>query len=217
MWSLPALLTRRARDACRRFSSPPSRSRSAARSARRPGVAAAGRARGLRQQPECGRSASAACSAITRSTSWRCGSRRPPRRSSSTTSGRCSSCCSRPCCRTSGCALIMSRASLLGLAGTVVLFVGRGGWRSPPSIAGLCGGLRRRLRLGDLFGAVAPLCRRADRCGRGLLPGDRGAVGHLPPAVRDDGVAGRAAANGSRCWRSASGRWARRSMPGTSA
>ena len=83
--------------------------------------------------------------------------------------------------------------------------------------AGLRRGLRRGLHLGDLFGRLAPLCRCAERRGRGVLSCDGGAGRDLAHGVRADALAGDVSANGSRSWRSASGRSARRSMSGTSA
>ena len=107
--------------------------------------------------------------------------------------------------------------AVLGLAGTVLLFAGNSGsFRAGPG-AGSDRGLRRGLRLGDLFGAVAPAEIGADRCGRRLLRGDRAARRAGACAGRDHGVAGDDCCNGSRSSRSASVRWVRRSTPGTSA
>ena len=68
--------------------------------------------------------------------------------------------------------------ALLGLAGTVLLFAGNSsGGFAPGQLPGLDRGLRRRLRLGGLFGDVAPAEIGADRCGGGFLPRDRAACG----------------------------------------
>ena len=75
----------------------------------------------------------------------------------------------------------------------------------------------RRLRLGGLFGDVAQAQGGADRRGRRLLPRHRAAGRARAWHGRDHGVAGDDAGSGSRSSRSASARWAPRSMPGTSA
>ena len=219
MWSLLSLLTvasgaraavpARRDDVCR----------SAARSVPRPGSSRARRVAARCSSPgRSGRSASADCSAITRCSFSRCGSRRRPRRNSSTTlwpllivlfsallPGERLKCASR-----------RGRADRARRHGGAVRRARRHQLRAGLS-AGLCGGVRRGVHLGDLFGAVAPLRRGADRYGRGLLPRDRGARGALPSAVRADPLAADrgAVARGRR--RSASGRSALRSMPGTSA
>ena len=137
---------------------------------------------GRRRRPW--RSASTACSAITRSTlppsSWR----RRRRRTCSTRCGRCSSCCSPALLP--GHRLRMNHVigALLGLAAAALLVwsTDRRGRRlrhSQPARLRLCA----RLRAGvvELFGGVAPAGRRAQRKPRGLLPGDRGAGLRLQP------------------------------------
>ena len=79
--------------------------------------------------------------------------------------------------------------ALLGLAGTVLLFAGQDGLCAAAEQSRACRGVRRGLRVGDLFGDVAQLRGGADRCGGGLLPRDRAARRALPSGVRDDGVA----------------------------
>ena len=108
--------------------------------------------------------------------------------------------------------------ALLGLAGTVLLFAGNSQRRlcAGPD-ARIDRGLRRGLRLGRLFGDVAQAQIGADRCGGGLLPGDRAAGGAGAWHGRDHGLAGDARRNGWRSRRSASARWVRRSTPGISA
>ena len=83
--------------------------------------------------------------------------------------------------------------------------------------AGISGRVHRGLRLGDLFGGLAAACACADRCGGGLLRGNGAARRCVPSDAGDDRLARDCWRNGWRCWRSASVRWALRSMPGTSA
>ena len=74
--------------------------------------------------------------------------------------------------------------AVLGLVGTIVLVAGRAQLGFAPEFhSRLLRGLRRGLRVGDLFGAVAPLRRGADRCGGGLLSRDRRARGDLPSGI----------------------------------
>ena len=67
----------------------------------------------------------------------------------------------------------------------------RRAWFRAARSAGLCRRLRRGVRLGDLFGGVAALRRRAERCRGRLLSGDGAACRAVSSVVRDDGVAAR--------------------------
>jgi hypothetical protein len=107
--------------------------------------------------------------------------------------------------------------AMIALAGTVVLFVGRGGHHLRAGLpAGIRRGVRGGVHLGDLFGAVAPLRRGADRYGRGLLPRHRRARCRLP-LLFEQTQWPKTAGHGSRSRASASDRWVLRSTPGISA
>jgi EamA-like transporter family len=74
---------------------------------------------------------------------------------------------------------------LLGLLGTIVLFLGRGGLAfATEYLPGFAAAF-----VAAFVWSTYSLFRRADRCGRGLLPGDVRPLGDLPPAVRGDGMA----------------------------
>ena len=78
-------------------------------------------------------------------------------------------------------------------------------------------GVRRRLRLGGLFGDVAQAQGGADRCGRRLLPRRPRCWLRWSMAWSRPRSGRRPRRSGSPSSRSASARWAPRSSPGTSA
>ena len=92
----------------------------------------------------------------------------------------------------------------------------RGGF-APGQVPGLDRGVRRGLRVGGLFGDVAQAQGGADRCGGGLLRGDRAARGAGACGWSRTRYGPRRRRNGWRSQRSASARSAPHSMPGISA
>ena len=79
--------------------------------------------------------------------------------------------------------------AMIALAGTVLLFVGRGGITfAQDYLPGFAAAFVAAFA-GRLFGALAPLRRGVDRRGRGLLPRDLGARRNFPSRVRADAMA----------------------------
>ena len=107
--------------------------------------------------------------------------------------------------------------AVLGLAGTVLLFAGNTGSFAPGQVPGLIAAFIAAF----VWSTYSVLSRRLKSVPTDAVAGFCAVTALLAALVhmlgRDHGVAGDGVAMGSPSSRSASGRWARRSTPGTSA